>query len=77
MKRVSIFGTTKTIKMSNKTAVELLVDSLPLRIQNMYASEIENAKAIEKDQMKHAFDEGSMYDYDGGFEEYYEEFYGK
>lgn len=63
--------------MSNKTAVELLVDSLPLRIQNMYAPEIENTKAIEKEQMKHAFDEGSMYDYDGGFEEYYEEFYGK
>ena len=37
--------------MKNKqTAVDLLVASLPLRIQNMYASEIENAKAIEKEQ---------------------------
>ena len=39
----------------NKTAVDLLVDSLPLRIQNMYASEIENAKAIEKQQIEKAF----------------------
>ena len=79
---VSIFGTTKTIKMSNKTAVDLLVDSLPLRIQNMYASEIENAKAIEKDQIKLAYIDGcigEMYELSATYtaEQYYNATYGE
>ena len=38
--------------MKNKeTSIEWFVSQLPLRIQNMYASEIENAKALEKEQM--------------------------
>ena len=65
--------------MSKQTAVEWLVEELTK--QNMYmhlfAKEIQKAKAMEKEQMKHGFDEGSMYDYEEGFEEYYEEFYGK
>lgn len=68
--------------MSNKTAVELLVDSLPLRIQNMYASEIEKAKAIEKDQIKIAYIDGclgEMYELSATYtsEEYYNATYGK
>jgi hypothetical protein len=43
----------------------------------MIEAKIESLLPVEKEQMKDAFDEGSMYDYDGGFEEYYEEFYGK
>jgi hypothetical protein len=82
MKRVSIFGTTKTMKMSNKTAVDLLVDSLPLRIQNMYALEIENAKAVEKDQIKLAYIDGcigEMYELSATYtaEQYYNATYGE
>lgn len=67
--------------MGNKqTAVDLLVASLPLRIQNMYASEIEQAKAMEKEQIKEAYwasyKEG-QYSGDKTAEEYYKETYGK
>ena len=67
--------------MENKqTAVDLLVASLPLRIQNMYASEIENAWAMEKEQIEEAYwvsyKEG-QYSGDKTAEEYYNETYGK
>lgn len=68
--------------MSNKTAVDLLVDSLPLRIQNMYALEIENAKAVEKDQIKLAYIDGcigEMYELSATYtaEQYYNATYGE
>lgn len=70
------------MKMSNKTAVDLLVDSLPLRIQNMYALEIENAKAVEKDQIKLAYIDGcigEMYELSATYtaEQYYNATYGE
>ena len=62
---------------NKKTAVDLLVASLPLRIQNMYASEIENAKAVEKEQIKQAYkdchDLGHIYGLDTN--QYYNETY--
>lgn len=63
---------------NNQTAVDILVASLPLRIQNMYASEIENAKSIEKEQMiefadRYGFDV-CHFDYDRA-DEYYERTY--
>jgi len=66
--------------MRNKlTAVGILVSSLPIRIQNMFASEIENAKQIEKEQIKQAYkdchDLGHIYGLET--EEYYNETYGK
>lgn len=64
--------------MGNKqTAVDLLVASLPLRIQNMYASEIENAWAMEKEQIIEAHLDGqSLVSYKDEYaEQYYNETY--
>ena len=69
--------------MANKTAMQELLEwvrkTLPMDLDTptMIEAKIESLLPLEKENMKHAFDEGSMYDYDGGFEEYYEEFYGK
>ena len=67
--------------MSNKTAVKWLeyqfLSPATLYSHNYIMDKLKQAKAMEIDQMKHAFDVASMYDYDGGFEEYHEEFYGK
>jgi hypothetical protein len=65
--------------MANKqTAVDILVSSLPIRIQNMYASEIEDAKAMEKAQMIEFADSYGFdvchFDYDRA-DEYYERTY--
>jgi len=67
--------------MANKlTAVDILVSSLPIHIQNMFASEIENAKQMEKEQIIKAYwasyKEG-QYSGDKTAEEYCNETYGK
>jgi hypothetical protein len=71
--------------MENKrTAMDILFQEIkeskaimPNALFGYFEMVYNKAKEIETKQMKHAFDEGSMYDYDGGFEEYYKEFYGK
>jgi len=49
--------------MKKQTAVEWLVGKLSITFQTMYSEEIEQAKAIEKEQIIEAFCEG--YDHDG------------
>jgi hypothetical protein len=68
--------------MGNKqTAVDLLVASLPLRIQNMYAPEIENAKAVEKEQIEEGYLQGMFARHimrgEAQANKYYNETYGK
>ena len=62
------------------TAVEYLIEQLPIRVLNSLQKEIEQAKEMEKQQIIDAFSEGS----DDGFygfgddrsEQYYNETYG-
>ncbi len=49
--------------MSKQTAVEWIVSKLSITFQTMYSEEIEQAKAMEKEQIIEAFCEG--YDHDG------------
>jgi hypothetical protein len=69
--------------MVNKTAMQELLEwvrkTLPMDLDTsrMIEDKIESLLPVEKENMKHAFEEGNMYDYDGGFEEYHKEFYGK
>ena len=49
--------------MEKQTAVEWLVGKLSITFQTMYSEEIEQAKAMEKEQIIKAFCEG--YDHDG------------
>jgi hypothetical protein len=49
--------------MSKQTAVEWIVSKLSITFQTMYSEEIEQAKAMEKEQIIKAFCEG--YDHDG------------
>jgi len=59
--------------MKNKeTSIEWFVSQLPLRIQNMYASEIEKAKEMNKEEIKDAYDSGWVGSYS---EDYYNETY--
>jgi hypothetical protein len=69
--------------MSNLTAMQELLEwtrkTLPMDLDTprMIEEKIESLLPVEKENMRHAFDEGRFYDYDEGFEEYHEEFYGK
>ena len=47
--------------MSKQTAVEWLVEQLPLIQQEGLRDEIEQAKEIEKEQIISAFKEGNLY----------------
>ena len=49
--------------MSKQTAVEWIVSKLSITFQTMYIEEIEQAKAMEREQIIKAFCEG--YDHDG------------
>jgi hypothetical protein len=49
--------------MKKQTAVEWIVSKLSITFQTMYSEEIEQAKAMEKEQIIKAFCEG--YDHDG------------
>jgi hypothetical protein len=49
--------------MSKQTAVEWIVSKLSITFQTMYSEEIEQAKAMEREQIIKAFCEG--YDHDG------------
>ena len=61
-----------------QTEVEWFVEQLPMRIKNSMMGEIEQAKAIEKEQINEAYNQGQM---DGfGLEEkddYYSETFNK
>jgi len=46
-----------------QTAMQWFAEQLPIRIQNSYRDEIEQAIAMEKEQIELAFDEGSEYEY--------------
>ena len=66
--------------MSNKsmTAVEWLVEQLEKENMFMYlfTKQIAQAKAMEKEQIKDAFNTGYSYDlFNGGGEQYYNETY--
>jgi hypothetical protein len=69
--------------MSNgKTAVQWLVEQLPIRIVNSYQNEIIKVLEMEKQQINDAFESGeNNIDADGcqenrnGFEQYYNETY--
>ena len=69
--------------MSNLTAMQELLEwtrktfPMDLDTPRMIEAKIESLLPVEKENMRHAFDEGRFYDYDEGFEEYHEEFYGK
>lgn len=68
--------------MGNKqTAVEWLRNNLIINgsgATTTFPELFEQAKAMEKEQIKDAFDTGYSYDlFNGGGEQYYEETYGK
>jgi hypothetical protein len=44
-----------------QTAVEWLVEQLPMRIKNSMMGEIEQAKAMEKEQIEEAFFKGDLF----------------
>jgi hypothetical protein len=44
--------------MKQQTAVEWLVEQLPMRIKNSMMDEIEQAKVMEKEQIENAYWEG-------------------
>jgi len=44
-----------------QTAVEWLVEQLPMRIKNSMMGEIEQAKAMEKEQIETAFFKGDLF----------------
>lgn len=71
--------------MENKqTAVDWLVDQLPIRMKNYLMEEIERAKQMEKGQIKESWNDGNLLgrnghileEYDNG-EQYYNQIYGK
>ena len=64
--------------MSKQTAVEWIVSKLSITFQTMYSEEIEQAKAMEKEQIIKAFCEGYDHDgdnYDGAEISYYNKTY--
>jgi hypothetical protein len=61
--------------MSKQTSVEWLVEQLPIRILNMYHKEIEQAKEMEKEQIKDAYKFGIADEYVIGADRYYKETY--
>jgi len=65
-----------------QTAVEWLVEQLPMRIKNSMMGEIEQAKEMEKEQIMHAYGQGAadeageILDATKDSEEYYNKKYG-
>ena len=66
--------------MKQQTAVEWLVEQLPMRIKNSMMDEIEQAKEMEKEQICHAHLTGLIYPLEieatKQAEQYYNETYG-
>jgi len=60
-----------------KTAVQWLVEQLPIRIVNSYQSEIMKAKAMHEQQIIDAHKDGAMFEMDSNryAEQYYNETY--
>lgn len=65
-----------------QTAIEWLIEQMPIRIINSYQSEIEKAKTMEREQMEEAVSNGiskaDMVDNRGyfNFDKWYNETYG-
>lgn len=62
--------------MKKQTAMEWMVEQLPIRIVNMYREEIEKAKQMEKEQMEEFWKGGqdSMEENGKDFEQYYKNY---
>ena len=67
-----------------QTAVEWLLDKLPHSIETQFATQIEQAKAMERERLKDAYQKGIGWNYQKikaseqliDFEQYYNENYG-
>jgi hypothetical protein len=67
--------------VNKQTAVDWFLDQVKFIDKEVYAElynqSLEQAKQMEKEQIKNAFDEGFKYDiHNGGGEQYYNETYG-